>query len=81
MVTTIDGGGRVVVPKPLRVSLGLTAGTHLEISERDGTLVIEPSPVPMRLVRRGRGRVVVPETPLPPLSAEQVRAVLESVRR
>ena len=81
MKVTIDAAGRIVVPKPIRDALGLAAGTQLEISERDGAIVLEPEPVPMRLVRRGRGRVVAPERPLPTLTAEQVRATLESVRR
>ncbi|MET0420492.1 MAG: AbrB/MazE/SpoVT family DNA-binding domain-containing protein, partial [Acidimicrobiia bacterium] len=38
MRTTIDGAGRIVVPKALRDSLNLTGGTEVELVEHDGTL-------------------------------------------
>jgi AbrB family looped-hinge helix DNA binding protein len=81
MVATIDAAGRIVVPKVLRDALGLRAGTRLEVTERDGALVIQPAPVPMRLVRRPEGPVIEPEEPLPTLTADEVRAILESGRR
>jgi AbrB family looped-hinge helix DNA binding protein len=81
MRTTIDGAGRVVVPKALRDALGLTAGAELEIEVRDGMLEVEPAPTPMKLVRRGKGVVAVPESKLPPLTAEEVRETLERTRR
>jgi AbrB family looped-hinge helix DNA binding protein len=81
MVATIDATGRIVVPKVLRDALGLKAGTRLEVSERDGAIVIQPAPVPMRLVRGPGGPVVEPDEPLPPLTAAEVRVILESGRR
>lgn len=81
MNTTIDGAGRVVVPKALRETLGLVPGTALEIREQDGALLLQPAPVPMRLVRRGRGLVALPAEPLPKLTARQVRETLEASRR
>src|ERR1700722_429331 len=57
MRTAIDGAGRVVVPKALRVALRLAAGQALEIAERDGRLEIVPAPTPMRVVDKG-GRLV-----------------------
>jgi AbrB family looped-hinge helix DNA binding protein len=81
MRTAIDSAGRIVVPKSLRDGLGLHAGQELEIIARDGRLEIEPAPVPMTLRREGKGVVAVPETPLPPLTADQVRNTLEQTRR
>lgn len=81
MRTTIDRVGRIVVPKALRDSLGLAPGQPLEISERDGRLEIEPAPTPMRLVRRGRHLVAVPDADVPPLTSDIVRETLERVRR
>ncbi len=81
MRTTIDAAGRIVVPKSLRQTLGLEAGQELEIRARDGRLEIEIAATPMNLHRRGKGVVAVPETPLPTLTAEQVRETLERVRR
>ncbi|MGI9052160.1 MAG: AbrB/MazE/SpoVT family DNA-binding domain-containing protein [Ilumatobacteraceae bacterium] len=81
MRSTIDSAGRVVVPKPLRDQLRLEAGTALDIRVRDGVLEIEPAVVPMRLVRRGKGLVATTDQPLPPIGAEDVRAVIEALRR
>ena len=81
MRTTIDSAGRIVVPKALRDELGLSAGAQVEITSRDGKLEIEPAATNMRLVKRGKGLVATTDEPLPVLSAEDVRAVIESLRR
>jgi AbrB family looped-hinge helix DNA binding protein len=81
MKATIDAAGRIVVPKPLRQALGLKPGQPLEIRAGDGRLEIEIAPTPMKLQKRGKGVVAVPETELPPLTADQVRDTLERVRR
>jgi AbrB family looped-hinge helix DNA binding protein len=81
MRTTLDKNGRIVVPKPLRDALGLVEGQPLEIRAVDGQLEIAIEPTPMRLRRRGRAIVAVPSRPVPVLSAEEVRATLERVRR
>jgi AbrB family looped-hinge helix DNA binding protein len=81
MRTTIDTAGRLVVPKPLRQALGLKPGQALEIRAGDGRLEIEIAPTPMRLKKRGKGVVAVPEASLPALTAEQVRDTLERLRR
>lgn len=79
--TTIDAAGRIVVPKPLRQILGLKPGQPLEIRAGDGCLEIEVVLTPVRLKKRGKGVVAVPEAELPALTAEQVRDTLERVRR
>ncbi|HTR56720.1 MAG TPA: AbrB/MazE/SpoVT family DNA-binding domain-containing protein [Casimicrobiaceae bacterium] len=81
MKATIDGAGRIVVPKSLRLTLDLKPGQALEIRAEDGRLEIEIAPTPMRLKKRGKGVVAVPDGELPPLTAELVRETLERVRR
>lgn len=81
MHVTIDRAGRLVVPKALRDELGLKGDALLEIRLRDGRLEIEPAATPMRLVRRGRRLVAATDEPLPRLSADDIRAVVESQRR
>lgn len=81
MKTTLDAAGRLVVPKALRHALGLRPGQALEIRAGDGRLEIDITPTPMRLKKRGKGVVAVPQDELPALTADQVRETLERVRR
>ena len=81
MKTTIDAAGRLVVPKAVRQALGLKPGQELEVSAADGKLEFEIAATPMKLKRRGKGVVAVPDQGLPALSAEEVRHALERVRR
>lgn len=81
MKVALDRAGRLVVPKSLRQALGLRPGQALEIRAGDGRLEIEIAPTPMRLKKRGRGVVAVPDAALPVLTADQVRDTLERVRR
>ena len=81
MKAVIDRAGRIVVPKAIRQALGLKPGQPLDIRAGDGRLEIEIASTPMRLKKRGKGMVAVPEGKLPPLTAEHVRETLERVRR
>ena len=81
MRSTIDGAGRIVIPKALRDRLGLGQARDVEIHERDGHIEIEPLATPMNLVKRGGGRVAVPGGKLPPLTDDLVRETLEKTRR
>ena len=81
MRTTIDGAGRLVVPKALRDALGLRAGDEVSVEVRDGRLEIEPAPVAMRLEVTDDGVHAVTDVALPSLTADQVRATLEHTRR
>jgi AbrB family looped-hinge helix DNA binding protein len=81
MRSAIDSAGRVVIPKPLRVRLGLDQGRLVEIRERDGRIEIEPAPTPRSLARRRGGLVAVPAGELPRLTDEIVRATIERERR
>ena len=80
MRTTIDAAGRLVVPKALREQLGLEPGTELDVAVRDGRLEIDVPPVEMRLEQRGKGLVAVTETPVPALTADEVRRALDRTR-
>ena len=55
--------------------------TGVEIRAGDGRLEIEIPPTPMRLEKRGKGMVAVPQGKLPALSADEVRETLERLRR
>lgn len=81
MKTTIDSAGRVVIPKSIRLRLGLTGGETIEIREHDGVVEIEPAPTPMELEERDGVLVAVPDRDLPALTDEMVRETLERSRR
>jgi AbrB family looped-hinge helix DNA binding protein len=79
MRTTIDAAGRMVVPKPLRDELGLTAGVELDARVVDGRLeVVVPSRVRTEEGPHGLRFAADTETRL---SAEEVREVMERSRR
>ena len=81
MKVAMDSAGRIVVPKALRQALDLKPGQSLEIRAGDGRLEIEVAPTPLKLQKRGKSVVAVPSAPLPTLTADEVRATLERVRR
>ena len=80
MLATIDGGGRVVVPKEVRERLGLRPGSRIELREVEGHLEITPATTPVELETR-HGVLVAVTGPLPELTADQVREVTEAARR
>ena len=81
MRTTIDKAGRIVVPKAMRDELGLRGGGEVEIALVDTRIEIEPVTSHIRLERRDGRLVAVSDREMPVLTAEQVREVLERLRR
>ena len=81
MRSTIDKAGRVIVPKAMRDELGLTGGTEVEIGLVDGKVEIAPVASHIRLERK-RGRLVAASNrEMTALTADDVRALLEKLRR
>jgi AbrB family looped-hinge helix DNA binding protein len=79
MRTTIDGAGRLVIPKALRDELGLAAGMELEVEAVDGRLEIAvPSKVRVEEGPHGPRFVVDSGESL---TADDVRRILELTRR
>ena len=81
MRTTIDGAGRVVIPKALRDEARLEAGAEIDVEFRDGRIEIVPAGVPMRLAGRGAEAIVEADGAMPALTATDVRDALERARR
>ena len=80
MRSTIDGAGRIVIPKALRDRLDLRPGQPLEVVERDGRIEIGPAPTAVSLIERDGLLAAVPDAQLPPLTDEMVRSTLEHTR-
>ena len=79
MRASIDGAGRLVVPKQLREELGFAAGTELELSAVDGRLEVT---VPSRIrVEQGPHGVRFAASAADTLTAEHVREIAERGRR
>lgn len=62
METKLDAAGRIVVPKPLRDALGLTAGATVDISRYGAGLQIVPAGRTARLVDEAGVLVATGET-------------------
>jgi len=79
--TTIDGAGRLVVPKVIRDRFGLLGGAQVDIVERDGVIEIVPVPVEVIIVDGPHGAVAVSVEDLPPLTDAQLRSAIDDQRR
>lgn len=80
MITTIDSGGRIVIPKQLRERFGLRPGQEVEIAEIEGVITVSPRYPPTRVERRDGVFVAVTDAPPAPIDAEATRQVLDAVR-
>ncbi len=81
MKTTIDAAGRLVIPKEIRREAGLKPGVVLEVRLRGGRIEIEPAPLPVKLVRKGKLLVAVPERNVGVLTSETVERTRRALRR
>ena len=81
MKTTIDAAGRMVIPKEIRQEAGLKPGMPLEVRWRDGRIEIEPEPLPVKLERKGRLLVAIPQKDITPLTVETVERTRRTLRR
>jgi len=81
MRTTIDAGGRVVIPKDIRDLLGLTPGQTVDVAALDGRISIDVTGVGMHLENRDGVPVAVIDDEVPALTTAQVRAAVEQLRR
>ncbi len=80
MKATIDGAGRVVIPKTIREMAGLRPGQELRVEWRDQIVSLEPVRPEAKLVRRGKRYVLAAPAGTPPLNEDAVRQTLEEIR-
>jgi AbrB family looped-hinge helix DNA binding protein len=80
MRTTIDRAGRVVIPKELRVALGLRGGDEVEVVLQGDRVELAPAPRPVRLKKRPDG-LLTSDMDIPAHGPDEVRDALERARR
>ena len=80
MNSTIDKGGRIVVPKAIRVAAGLAPGTEISFRLVSGRVEMEPAPLAVSLERRGHLVVAVPNRKLPAMTGSEVEDTIAALR-
>ena len=78
METTIDGAGRIVVPKVLRDALGLVPGTTLDVSAYGAGLALVPRGWAARVVEE-EGRLVLATDR--EITDDELFALIDAARR
>ncbi len=78
MKTKVDDVGRIVLPKPMRDRLGLSAGTVVDVTLYGDGLHIAPGGRTARLERRDGRLVAVAETEV---TDDDVFDIIDSLRR
>lgn len=58
MEATIDSGGRILLPKALRDSLGLTPGSTVDVSAYGGGITIIPGGRTAEVIESEDGRLI-----------------------
>ncbi|MEA2220063.1 MAG: hypothetical protein QOJ35_2689 [Solirubrobacteraceae bacterium] len=71
----------MVVPKALRDALGIAGPTELDVTARDGLLELAVPHVAARVEDREGQPVIVTDVPMPPIVVDDVRTVIDGVRR
>ena len=80
MKITIDGSGRLVIPKALREQAQLQAGSWLEVTFRDGAIILEPFPLEVELREEGGLLVARPSERIEALDPATVNGTLDILR-
>lgn len=80
MITTIDSAGRLVIPTEVRREAAIEPGTPLEVRFCDGRIEIEPQPLPVKLIRKGRLLVAQPLRDVPPLKTKTVERTRRNIQ-
>lgn len=81
MRVTIDSVGRLVIPKVLRVALGITADTPLELIPDGAGLRIEPVRQSRREVEVSEGLPILVKVEGVVLTDDDVRRVRDDLQR
>ncbi|MEZ5130135.1 AbrB/MazE/SpoVT family DNA-binding domain-containing protein [Mycolicibacterium sp.] len=81
MLTSIDRVGRIVIPKALRVALGITPDTPLELIQDGSGLRIEPVRREQRLIETSEGLPILGRVAGSALNDDDVRRLRDDLQR
>jgi AbrB family looped-hinge helix DNA binding protein len=81
MYVTVDRVGRVVIPKALRVALGITPDTPLELIPDGSGLRLEPVPRRQRAIGTSDGLPILGEVAGAVLTDDDVRRLRDEIQR
>lgn len=81
MLVTVDRVGRVVIPKQLRVALGIGPDTELEVIPDGAGLRLEPIQRRERSVDQSDGLPILGSVPGVVLTDEEVRRIRDDLQR
>lgn len=79
MEAKVDSVGRIVLPKPLRERLGLTAGSTVDVSLYGDGLHVAPVNRTARLERRADGRLIAASDTA--VTDDDIFDLIDSIRR
>ncbi len=79
MATTLDSGGRIVIPKAVRDAANIRPGTPLQVRWTNGRIEIAPSPVEIEIVERDGVAVAKSVEPVPVMAADIVEDVRDDL--
>ena len=79
MEAKVDSVGRIVLPKPLRERLGLTAGSTVDVSLYGDGLHVAPVSRTARLERRADGRLISASDTA--VTDDDIFDLIDSIRR
>lgn len=78
MEATIDSGGRILLPKALRDSLGLTPGSIVDVSAHEGEIIVTPGGRTAEVIETEDGRLVGRGSS--PVTDEDILALIDARR-
>ena len=81
MKAVVDPEGSIVVPSEMLESVGIAPGSTVNLTVRDGTIVLQAESVDYRLVKKGFLTVLQPTAPVPPLPEDYFEKLLDQMRR